>query len=170
MHRSNDFLLMFVRVLGYNFFNFSQITELVTCFYFCLFYCSCSVACFKKHKESLCQKSETPVKQATATNELTPPPTNLPDKEIKSNVEVNLRSREVIEVEEERWIVSKEQFSSLAECKELRDALKSEELKKLILRIDSSEEPEQELDKAMGGQFFHEFTEKILDIFSQKDG
>ncbi|KAJ4751096.1 HIT zinc finger family protein [Rhynchospora pubera] len=130
----------------------------------------CSVACFKKHKESLCQKSETPVKQATATNELTPPPTNLLEKEIKSNVEVNLHSREVIEVEEERWIVSKEQFSSLAECKELRDALKSEELKKLILRIDSSEEPEQELDKAMGGQFFHEFTEKILDIFSQKDG
>ncbi|KAJ3703225.1 hypothetical protein LUZ61_006930 [Rhynchospora tenuis] len=85
----------------------------------------CSVPCFKKHKENLCQKSETPVEQAT---------------------------------------------KHTAECKEIRDALKSKELQKLILRIDSSEEPEQELDNAMGGQSFHEFTEKILDIVNQKDG
>ncbi|KAJ3703221.1 hypothetical protein LUZ61_006926 [Rhynchospora tenuis] len=131
----------------------------------------CSVACFKKHKENLCLKSEIPAKQATAANEVTLLPNNLLEKEsFKSNVEVKLHSRKAIEVEEESWVVSKERLSSLVECKEIRDALKSEELKKLILRIDSSDEPEQEMDRAMGDQFFHEFSEKILDIVNQKDG
>ncbi|XP_078180335.1 HIT-type Zinc finger family protein isoform X1 [Carex rostrata] len=165
----------------------------------------CSVACFKKHKENLCQKVQPPIEEATATNESTQPtqplenesfkssenlcqklqppvekatatnestqPTQpLENESFKSNVEVKIHSGKTIEVEEENSIVSKERLYSLVECKEIRDALKSNELQNLILRIDSSEEPEQELDKAMGSQYFHEFTEKILDVISKRDG
>ncbi|XP_078180381.1 HIT-type Zinc finger family protein isoform X8 [Carex rostrata] len=130
----------------------------------------CSVACFKKHKENLCQKVQPPIEEATATNESTQPTQPLENESFKSNVEVKIHSGKTIEVEEENSIVSKERLYSLVECKEIRDALKSNELQNLILRIDSSEEPEQELDKAMGSQYFHEFTEKILDVISKRDG
>ncbi|XP_078180368.1 HIT-type Zinc finger family protein isoform X6 [Carex rostrata] len=144
----------------------------------------CSVACFKKHKENLCQKVQPPIEEATATNESTQPTQPLENESFKSSenlcqklqppvekaIEVKIHSGKTIEVEEENSIVSKERLYSLVECKEIRDALKSNELQNLILRIDSSEEPEQELDKAMGSQYFHEFTEKILDVISKRDG
>ncbi|XP_078180375.1 HIT-type Zinc finger family protein isoform X7 [Carex rostrata] len=143
----------------------------------------CSVACFKKHKENLCQKVQPPIEEAT-TNESTQPTQPLENESFKSSenlcqklqppvekaIEVKIHSGKTIEVEEENSIVSKERLYSLVECKEIRDALKSNELQNLILRIDSSEEPEQELDKAMGSQYFHEFTEKILDVISKRDG
>ncbi|KAF6135735.1 hypothetical protein GIB67_028591 [Kingdonia uniflora] len=49
---------------------------------------------------------------------------------------------------------------------ELRNALKDEELQKLIYKIDSSADAENDLDKAMELEVFHEFTEKILSIIS----
>ncbi|XP_058105427.1 uncharacterized protein LOC131248919 isoform X4 [Magnolia sinica] len=51
---------------------------------------------------------------------------------------------------------------------EIRDALKDEELRKLICKIDCSPDAENELDKAMEGQIFREFTDKILSIVSQE--
>ncbi|XP_072954974.1 uncharacterized protein [Typha angustifolia] len=107
----------------------------------------CSVACFKKHKEILCQKSLTPLEEQTAT----------------------VRPARSLEVEEPSWLVNEEQLQSLAVSADIRDALKDEELRKLIIRIDSAEEPDKELDKAIQGQIFHEFTDKILAIVSPKE-
>ncbi|XP_058105425.1 uncharacterized protein LOC131248919 isoform X2 [Magnolia sinica] len=72
------------------------------------------------------------------------------------------------EVGEQSWMLQKAQLESVATSNEIRDALKDEELRKLICKIDCSPDAENELDKAMEGQIFREFTDKILSIVSQE--
>nr|XP_029120614.1 zinc finger HIT domain-containing protein 3 isoform X2 [Elaeis guineensis] len=57
----------------------------------------------------------------------------------------------------------------LMESSEILDALKDGELRKLIQKIDSSEEPENDLTKAMEGQTFREFTDKILAVLNPQN-
>ncbi|XP_058105421.1 uncharacterized protein LOC131248919 isoform X1 [Magnolia sinica] len=106
----------------------------------------CSLPCFKKHKEIPCAK---PV-----SVEAKPPL-------------ILLRERSY-EVGEQSWMLQKAQLESVATSNEIRDALKDEELRKLICKIDCSPDAENELDKAMEGQIFREFTDKILSIVSQE--
>ncbi|KAG1338023.1 hypothetical protein COCNU_04G003290 [Cocos nucifera] len=84
------------------------------------------------------------------------------------------------QVDEPSWVVDKEQFQSidLSDCifvkprlesSEILDALKDGELCKLIQKIDSSEEPENELTKAMEGRTFREFTDKILAVLNPQN-
>ncbi|KAJ3669129.1 hypothetical protein LUZ60_011079 [Juncus effusus] len=127
----------------------------------------CSVVCFKKHKENLCQKAQPPVEESNKT-ETSVPISPLENQTAKSHDKIKVNTSKTLEVENESWIVSKELLQSLVESKEVRDALKSKELQKLILSIDSSKEQEQELDKAMEGPVFREFSEKILDIISPR--
>lgn len=103
----------------------------------------CSLGCFKKHKENPCKKS-------------------LPEEELT----ILKRPERSLQVDEPSWVVNKEQFQSIAESSEIRDALKDGELRKLIQKIDSSEDPENELTKAMESDAFSEFTGKILAILN----
>uniref|UniRef100_A0A2N9ILR7 HIT-type domain-containing protein n=1 Tax=Fagus sylvatica TaxID=28930 RepID=A0A2N9ILR7_FAGSY len=54
-----------------------------------------------------------------------------------------------------------------ASSSEIRDALKDENLLKLIYNIDGSPDAANELDKAMGVEAFRIFTDKILSAVSQ---
>ncbi|KAG2716844.1 hypothetical protein I3843_03G148300 [Carya illinoinensis] len=49
---------------------------------------------------------------------------------------------------------------------EIRDALKDENLQKIIRNIDCSPDAENELEKAMGVEAFCMFTDKILSIIN----
>ncbi|KAL3623958.1 hypothetical protein CASFOL_032774 [Castilleja foliolosa] len=106
---------------------------------------SCSLACFKKHKEVPCAKPDT-VKEkiidaasGSATNDDKP-----------------------CYVDEQHEVLQESQLQSVALSNEISDSLRDEKLRKLIHNIDSSADPENELDKAMKDEEFRLFTEKIL--------
>ncbi|KAK9201387.1 hypothetical protein WN944_016589 [Citrus x changshan-huyou] len=65
-----------------------------------------------------------------------------------------------LNVDEPSQVLQKEQLESIASSSEIRDALQDESLQKLILGIDSSSNPEIELDKAMEVEAFRTFTDK----------
>ncbi|KAH9728956.1 HIT-type domain-containing protein [Citrus sinensis] len=67
-----------------------------------------------------------------------------------------------LNADEPSQVLQKEQLESIASSSEIRDALQDESLQKLILGIDSSSNPEIELDKAMEVEAFRTFTDKIL--------
>ncbi|XP_057483232.1 uncharacterized protein LOC130769992 [Actinidia eriantha] len=107
----------------------------------------CSLACFKKHEEVPCVKTESS-SQTKLTSGLV------------SNIE-----RPYL-VDESNEVLQQLQLESIVSCSEIRDALKDEELQKLIHDIDCSQDAENELNKAMKVEVFHIFTDKILSTIS----
>ncbi|KFK29428.1 hypothetical protein AALP_AA7G133200 [Arabis alpina] len=134
----------------------------------------CSLACFKIHKETPCAKpSSTEEKPAASPTKEVPVERSVLVEEANDGVEktqlkANASSANEVQVarpiniEEEKYVVEKTQLEAIASYSEIREALKDEALKKLICSIDSSSNPIQELDEAMGGEAFRVFTDKIL--------
>jgi len=108
----------------------------------------CSLMCFKKHKEVPCSREEPAV--STDSQPMQPP-------------------RAFEEEDEQGWRLHQTQLEAVVASNEIRSILKDQELQKIILRIDSSENAEEELDTAMEGPHFREFTEKILSIISPEE-
>ncbi|XP_020599289.1 zinc finger HIT domain-containing protein 3 isoform X2 [Phalaenopsis equestris] len=106
----------------------------------------CSSACFKRHKGNPCQKSLTPQEETISMV--------LPER--------------TFEVDETNWILGSDQLQLIAQSKGIRDALNDVELQKLVYKIDSCSNPEEELDKAMEREGFPQFTEMILSSVSPK--
>ncbi|KAF3489426.1 hypothetical protein F2Q69_00057577 [Brassica cretica] len=73
-----------------------------------------------------------------------------------------------ITAEEAKYVVDKTQLEAIASSSEIREALKDEALQKLIASIDSSSNPLNELDEAMGEEAFRMLKEKILSNLSKK--
>ncbi|OAY34745.1 zinc finger HIT domain-containing protein 3 [Manihot esculenta] len=107
----------------------------------------CSLVCFKKHKEIPCAK---PV-----------------SKEEKSTADPQLPVERPLTVDDASEVLQKPQLESIASSSEIRDALKDESLRKLIHSINCARDPQSELDKAMGGEAFRIFTDKILSAIGQ---
>ncbi|KAK2986377.1 hypothetical protein RJ640_026641 [Escallonia rubra] len=63
-------------------------------------------------------------------------------------------------VDEPSMVLQQLQLESIASSSEVRDALKDQELQKLILHIDSSPYADNELEKAMEVDAFRSFAEK----------
>ncbi|XP_012701581.1 zinc finger HIT domain-containing protein 3 isoform X2 [Setaria italica] len=139
----------------------------------------CSVTCFKKHKEESCQKillqedvSKSPLQEeVTRSSGLVGDGTKCPnDKDQHPSLSPNTTCpakspntvcpTKALEVEDPSWLVDNNRLRSLAELKEIKDALRDPELQKMILKIDGSSEPEKELEKVMEGQAFRQFTDK----------
>lgn len=108
----------------------------------------CSLICFKKHKEIPCS---TPV--ASEQNQ-------------KSTVDPQSLVERPLNVDEPSEVVQRSQHQAIASSSEIRDALKDEDLRKLICAVDSSQDPENELDKAMELEVFRTLTDKILSTIS----
>ncbi|KAK9282347.1 hypothetical protein L1049_005264 [Liquidambar formosana] len=106
----------------------------------------CSLVCFKKHKEIPCVK---PVSS-----------------EEKSTTEPVLRVERPYYVDEPSEVLQKLPLESIASSSEICDALKNEDLQKLICNIDCSPHAEKELEKAMEIEAFRIFTDKILSTIS----
>lgn len=102
----------------------------------------CSLTCFKKHKETPCATTK-PVSGEETTN-----PQSLVERPIY--------------VDEPIEVLEKAHLESIAASSEIRDALKNEDLQKLIRNIDNSPNAEEELQKAMGVDVFRMFTDKVL--------
>lgn len=136
----------------------------------------CSLLCFKKHKEIPCVK---PVASSEA-----PSTTNLqPDIERPYSIDEPSKVLQPLQIESTaNWLVDIErpcyvdepskvlqqlQLESIASSSEIRDALKNEELQKLICNIDCSTDAQTELDKAMDLEVFRLFTDKIIATVSQ---
>ncbi|XP_027935142.1 uncharacterized protein LOC114190453 isoform X1 [Vigna unguiculata] len=104
--------------------------------------CSCSLVCYKKHKELPCVKPQPLEALTTAVSE-------------------SLVEKAVV-VGETSEVLQKFQLEAIASSSEIRDSLNDKALQDLICRIDSSSNAEDELDKAMAEEAFRLFTDKIL--------
>ncbi|XP_057964955.1 uncharacterized protein LOC131155674 isoform X2 [Malania oleifera] len=107
----------------------------------------CSLACFKKHKEIPCVKP-------------------VPSEE-KAGVDPLLSVERPYFVNEPSEVLEKSQLESIVSSREIRDALKDEDLQKLIQKIYCSPDAENELERAMGVEAFRMFSDTILSAVSQ---
>ncbi|CAL4960648.1 unnamed protein product [Urochloa decumbens] len=150
--------------------------------------CSCSVTCFKKHKEESCHKtllqeeiSKSPLQEEVTWssglvedgtkyyNDKDQHPSLSPSTTCPAKSPNTVCLTKALEVEDPSWLVDNNRLRSLAELKEIQDAMRDPEVQKMILKIDGSSEPEKELEKVMEGQVFRQFTNKILDIVSPQE-
>ncbi|KAK9067506.1 hypothetical protein SSX86_011617 [Deinandra increscens subsp. villosa] len=109
----------------------------------------CSLACFKKHKEIPCVKSEPAPKNDARTTIAT--------------VDVD----KPCYVDAGADVLQRSQLECIASNTEIIDALKDKMLQELIHKIDSCADASTELDKAMKDEAFALFTEKILSTLDQ---
>ncbi|EXC24145.1 hypothetical protein L484_015160 [Morus notabilis] len=86
-------------------------------------------------------------------------PSLIHDKSLAANPES--RVERPLNVDEPGEVVKRSQHEATASSSDIRDALKDEDLQKLICAIDSSLDPESELDKAMEVEVFRTFTNKV---------
>ncbi|KAG0478914.1 hypothetical protein HPP92_013633 [Vanilla planifolia] len=106
----------------------------------------CSLECFKRHKENCCSMSSSPQEET---------------------ISLMLPNRSFV-VDETSWILGSEQLKCIAESISIQDALKDKELQKLIQKIDSSSEPEEELDKAKERDGFSSLQRRFYQLLVQK--
>ncbi|EPS70183.1 hypothetical protein M569_04578, partial [Genlisea aurea] len=110
----------------------------------------CSLTCFKKHKEIPCLKPE-PVDESEV---------------LKQNQLLSIGKYVSKNVYPVLFFVVKRIClidSVAASSEEIRDAVKNEKLQTLICSIDSSADPETELERAMeGDESFRLFTQKVI--------
>jgi hypothetical protein len=104
----------------------------------------CSLACYKKHKEIPCTK---PVENGS-----------------KAEVKVEEEPTTVPGDDETDFRLKRSQLEAIAASNEVRKMLRDRELQELITKIDSSPNSKLELEKAMEGPAFREFTDKLLSI------
>ncbi|KAL6968082.1 hypothetical protein U1Q18_033884 [Sarracenia purpurea var. burkii] len=71
-----------------------------------------------------------------------------------------------LHVDEPSEVLQQVQLECIASSSEIRDALKDNELQKLICNIDCSLDAENELNKAMEVEAFRMFTDKLLSTIS----
>ncbi|GMN50383.1 hypothetical protein TIFTF001_019534 [Ficus carica] len=128
----------------------------------------CSLICFKKHKEIPCS---TPV----ASEQKQKSSKNFAPLHLIINGWIFMYYRAVdpqsllqrpLNVDEPSEVVQRSQHQAIASSSEIRDVLKDEDLRKLIRAVDSSQDPENELDKAMELEEFRTLTDKILSTIS----
>ncbi|CAB81470.1 putative protein [Arabidopsis thaliana] len=134
----------------------------------------CSLGCFKIHKVcNLINNAETPCAKPSdpSSTEEKPVVQCEPWFESCSGFVAASPAKEVPvkRPEEANDVVEKTQQKASASSSEIREALKDEPLQKLIYSIDSSSNPLQELDEAMGIEAFREFTDKILSNISKSN-
>ncbi|XP_007049879.2 PREDICTED: zinc finger HIT domain-containing protein 3 [Theobroma cacao] len=142
----------------------------------------CSLACFKRHKETPCtkpksteEKSGTPcVKSESAndaettsvkldsSNDAGTPSLKPESTKERSTASPRFQVEKKLEVDDPSEMLQILQLQAIASSSEVREALKDEHLQKLISDIDSSPDGMNELDKAMGVDVFRIFSDKIL--------
>ncbi|BBN17952.1 zinc finger HIT domain-containing protein 3 [Marchantia polymorpha subsp. ruderalis] len=112
----------------------------------------CSLACYKTHKVTPCTKPPDPSAASQNEDVAKQPPRSFEENEDESG-----------------WRLRRAQLEAMAASDDIRRMLRDDELRKLIQKIDSSITPEKDLDKAMEGAAFKQFTDKILAVVSSED-
>ncbi|KAF9166155.1 hypothetical protein DFQ26_008561 [Actinomortierella ambigua] len=112
---------------------------------------TCSLACYKIHKESPCEKPAPEPESVINVPPVKPVPDYL--------------------AEEPVTLLSHEQLERIEQSTKVKEMLQHEGLRKLIHMIDSSENPEFLLDKArQENHLFVEFADEILAIVDRAPG
>ncbi|GAB2232679.1 hypothetical protein Droror1_Dr00011725 [Drosera rotundifolia] len=108
----------------------------------------CSLVCFKKHREIPCVKPVLSVEKPVL-------------QEQNSEVSELLKERP-IHVDQPAEVLQRVELESIVASSEIRDALKNEDLQRLISSIDNSVNASDDIDKAMGSDVFRIFADKVL--------
>ncbi|KAF9178311.1 hypothetical protein BGZ51_007814 [Haplosporangium sp. Z 767] len=120
--------------------------------HFATLFFSCSLVCYKQHKETPCEKPA-PI----------PEPETIPVPPVEPKPDYL--------IEESVALLNEEQLSRISQSSKVKEMLQHEGLKRLVKMIDSSENPEYLLDKARKeDQRFMEFSEEILSIVGRDPG
>ncbi|KAL9256097.1 hypothetical protein AKJ16_DCAP15830 [Drosera capensis] len=124
---------------------------------------SCSLLCFKKHK-GVCPSvqiaefhREIPCVEPVLSEEKPV----LQEQNPSTKVSELLKERP-IQVDQPAEVLQRVQLESIAASSEIRDALKNEDLQRLISSIDNSANASDDIDKAMGSDVFRIFADKVL--------
>lgn len=103
----------------------------------------CSLICFKKHKETPCESSAT-VQEQQSRKEITP--IGAPDEEDPSRL-------------------TPHDLEKLVYSKEIHDFLEYPQLREIITKLDTSKQPEKDLDLIRAQDpVFDDFTKLLVDI------
>lgn len=73
------------------------------------------------------------------------------------------------DADESNHRLKRTQLEAVAASEEIRKMLRDRDLQELISKIDSSSNPKLELEKAMEGPYFREFTDKLLSVINPLD-
>ncbi|KAI8602436.1 zinc finger HIT domain-containing protein 3 [Dissophora ornata] len=112
----------------------------------------CSLVCYKKHKETPCEKPA-PI----------PEPETIPVPPVKQVPDYL--------VEEPVALLNDEQLDMISQSSAIQEMLKNDGLRRLVRMIDSSENPEYLLDKARkDDRHFMEFSDEILAVIAREPG
>uniref|UniRef100_A0A7N0TP89 HIT-type domain-containing protein n=2 Tax=Kalanchoe fedtschenkoi TaxID=63787 RepID=A0A7N0TP89_KALFE len=145
----------------------------------------CSLSCYKKHKETPCSKPMIPMaslekndlpankEAASAEQESFEEKPNEVASLVNPAISVEKLSpaphaQRPFYVDGPGEVLQQTQLQAIAASADIRDALENEEIQNLILNIDSSQNAELELDKAMKSEVFQNFTDKILSSLNTK--
>ncbi|XP_045813668.1 uncharacterized protein LOC123907428 isoform X2 [Trifolium pratense] len=119
------------------------------------FCCSCSLPCFKKHKELPCVNPTSSEVKTTVLESVVEKPSVIDNAMLEALVANPLAV-------DKKEVLEQSQLEALASSSEIRDALNDKALQELICGIACSPNAENELDKAMAEEAFQMFTDKIL--------
>lgn len=119
----------------------------------------CSLGCFRKHKENTCEK-----KPRLLDGDTLLPAAKKPAP-IATGASGSDEDGRAVFIDRSTEVLGQEKFESIASSAEIREALKSEDIRKLICTVDSSPNPEKELDKVMELDMFRVFADKVLFAF-----
>ncbi|CAI0560580.1 unnamed protein product [Linum tenue] len=108
-------------------------------------------------------KAEIPCSKPAAEGPLAKPASAQNETPVPAG-EVQWHAERPLTIDDPTMVLETSQLESLAFSSEICDALKDDNLQKLILSVDSSPDPESELAKAMETDAFRIFADKILSI------
>ncbi|XP_074269444.1 uncharacterized protein LOC141592605 isoform X2 [Silene latifolia] len=136
----------------------------------------CSLACFKKHKETPCVKPNSVLSDEEPKDSSAKLVSRDEEPGISCDASVSCDEKPTfvstvlpepitkgpIYVDEECEVLERSQLESIAASSEIKDALKDEYLRNLVRNIDNAQDPKEELEKAMGLNVFRIFSDKVL--------
>ncbi|PNY13613.1 HIT zinc finger protein, partial [Trifolium pratense] len=116
---------------------------------------SCSLPCFKKHKELPCVNPTSSEVKTTVLESVVEKPSVIDNAMLEALVANPLAV-------DKKDVLEQSQLEALASSSEIRDALNDKALQELICGIACSPNAENELDKAMAEEAFQMFTDKVM--------
>lgn len=116
---------------------------------------SCSLPCFKLHKEEICTK--------TASSKA---PEHTPISDITAQYRLETSSKSIVETED---MVAVDKLHRLGESSELGDLLSNPHLQQMMRHLNATTKAPRDIEAAMHEPIFHEFADKCLEIVESEE-
>ncbi|CAO2824524.1 unnamed protein product [Amaranthus hypochondriacus] len=119
----------------------------------------CSLVCYKKHKETPCATAK-----SVSSDDIPKTSHTAPVSDDKKLTPPQVLAEQPLHIVKPCEVLEKAKLEAIAASEEIRDALKDEDLQKLIRTIDNAPKALEELEKAMGVEAFRILSDKVLSL------